>query len=276
LNDFFIFHDPIFINNEMQILKEVAYRYFKARPNCLAFYAGSSSDVPSIIFMSEKPLMETDKLQIVLVYTKKLKDFRMNAYSKVVGGKANDIANNIILSREIYSYFINSDQMVQSRNKFKLYPQFFRTVEIVGREKIFKYLTTDLKMPVIGFDRWFGPIDFSHQESDADVMKFYNARIFFPEQMRESRRKPILEVLNNVHALLTKAGLERIFHGDIRVTPINGKAIGQYSAKTKDIRVEPNTKNSSMVIYTLIHEYAHKYYYEYMSQQQQNAVKEQK
>ena len=131
-------------------------------------------------------------------------------------------------------------------------------------------MTTDLRLPVVVYRQFFGE---PPKLAKKDTQKFHNAQVFFPETARASTRKAMAEVLELVYQNLKGAGFEFLFHGDIRFVPLGGKQMGNYSVQGQDIRVSPRVKASKKVLFNLIHEYGHKLWYEYVSEETKKVVK---
>jgi hypothetical protein len=200
---------------------------------------------------------------ITLVYPKKIKELFMQAYSR-------RDPQAVAKYQEITRPLRNTSTLMENLSIFQKYPEYFKTVTINGREKLFRYLTTDLKMPQNQFEKFFGV--FSGELSNEHTERFHNAILIFPESMRESRRKTLLSVLERTYQHLEHAGMARVFGGKIRCITKSGAA-GVYIPATQTMSVTPIDANEDSMVATLIHEYAHKFWYEIMTPAQRDAVR---
>ena len=90
--------------------------------------------------------------------------------------------------------------------------------------------------------------------------------------MRASRKQSLLSMLDKVHKHLAGAGMDKVFTGDIRFVKMKEKAAGLYYRISKDIRITPDANNSKSVVFTIIHEFGHKHYYEFLSEDQRKMI----
>jgi hypothetical protein len=90
--------------------------------------------------------------------------------------------------------------------------------------------------------------------------------------MRPNRKKSLMDMLKQVHDYLTKAGLDKSFSGDFRFIKQRSGVAGTYRRETKDIGISPDADNSKSVVYTLIHEFGHKHFFEVMTEAQRQTV----
>lgn len=248
-------HDLI-LAGETQALREASFAYSQANPTCVAFKQVRGG-YPSIVLFSDErnTLTQTDQLTVMLVAVRKLTlDLRSRGQGVIA---ADDITP---LGVALY----NPERMIANRPLFLKYADFFKFIKLHGRAKIFSYLTTDLRMPEMVYRKFFGePPALTH---GAHYEAFYNARLFFPAVMREARKQALLTMLRHVRDALVAAGLERVFSGDIRFVKQKASAAGLYYVDTKDMRIEPDANNSKAVVYAILHEYGHKHYYEFLTE----------
>jgi hypothetical protein len=253
------------INLVAQPLLEASYKFLKKQDNCVAFYASGSSNIPSIMFYNTTQLMNADTVTVTLPYPSKIKDLWREAQSSdPKAEEAKKLAQLIFLA-------MSPAHMVNNREVFVRYPKYFRTVTLEGREKMFRYLTTDLKMSQLAFEKYFGL--FKEEVSEDHTERLHNAMLIFPESMRESRKQVMIEVLEKTYDLLKKANLEKIFSGTIRCVQTGAATSGVYYPATQTMSVAPFHNKPDDVVATLIHEYAHKYWYEFMTAAQRDAIR---
>lgn len=249
----------------MPILRESSFAYYDLYPRCVIFKAVRGG-LPSIAFFSDddKPLTETEHLIVMQVATRKLKDAQREAYRAKIRG---DTTPPSPVTQFVYT----PTQMLLNRPLFAKYPEFFKLFRLDGKPTIYRYLTTDLRMSEGIYRRFFGDSpDLTHGEH---YEAFYQARLFFPDTMRASRKQALLTVLNEVHGYLSAAGLDRVFSGDIRFVRQKANAAGLYYLGTDDMRISPDTNNSQGVVYALLHEYGHKHFYKFLDESQREQIK---
>jgi len=149
---------------------------------------------------------------------------------------------------------------------------FYKTKELTSRVELFKYLTVDLSMPSETFERYLGdaPTDFD----DNDYVAYHDARVFFPDNIRESVKKNMLSLLDVFENLLDAKKLNFLIDdSDIRFSKLPGKTIGTYNKSSRNIIIQYSAKKTQEVIYTIIHEYGHKFWYEYMTDKHHTHIK---
>lgn len=254
------------------ILKEVSYAYAYLDNPRIVYFKTSRTSMPSLIVMSdESQLLNTSSVTFIVLASKKIKEAITKAYSTYSDEYTTDQKFAI---RDLHLYLRRLTP--EGIEAFRKFPEFFKFTKLEGREKIYRYLTTDLKMPVSLFTKYFGEFTPSNDQHDGDhVEKFHGATLIFTESIRPNRKKSLLEMLQNVYGHLNSVGLSRLFSGDIRFVDIGAKYLGQYFLSSHDMRIRPSANNSKQVVFTVIHEFGHKFYYEFMTEEQRNAVRNQ-
>lgn len=258
------------INLVAQPLFEASFKWFSLAP-CCANFAAKRGGAPNIAFFNDQPLKDTDKVSILIISTKKLNDFYRMAYGKGTASpeyaKWNALASFVssIKGNRIHEILARKDMITK-------FPEFFKMVEVTGRERIYRYITTDLKMPVTLFVQIFGEV--KEEVSSDHSERFHNALLIFPESMRDGRREVIVPLLERVFNHLKAAGLERIFKGNIRVMDRGARNLGTYVLSTGDMTLSPRgISDPNDMVYTLIHEYGHKHFYEFLTPAERDMVK---
>ena len=138
-----------------------------------------------------------------------------------------------------------------------------RLIELNGRDRIYKYVITDLKQQVATFQSIFGEVP---ELGESHFTPFHNAQLFIPDNMRPASKKIALTVLEEVYDRLQGIDTGAVFGGHIIIMPLT--ADGEYVAKTGEIRMNANTRNPTRAVITLLHEYGHKLQYEHMTPEQ--------
>lgn len=211
--------------------------------------------------LDDKPIKESSHICAVITAGRKLSEYISNnpdERSAAIFGKAN-----------IYS-IISKPTSYDNLETMYMYPQFFKIVELNGASNIYHYLTTTLKIPVAFYNEYF--ILPTEDDNDNQYIKFHNAKVFFPSNMRESRKQECLKFLFNIYKLLSSHNLQKLFDVEIRFMKIGKNNIGQYENLSKSIKIEPNVKDSFQTEYTILHELGHKYWYEIMSSSERDIV----
>ena len=257
------------------ILNEASFKWRKKNPFCISYYTAKESTFPSIAFMNPSTqLTEATWIDIVLFSTTKitklLREFATIRY-------AEDHPNYSPLKEKISKILqatASNNAILSNLEYFKSTPELYKVVRLNGRERIFRYLTTDLKMPLVYYVDAFGEVSEAEGTDHSEhVEYFHGAKLFFPEAMRENRRIAMRHMLGKVYDHLKQVNLTNIFKCDIRFATQLMKTAGRYHIDTKDIRIQPNAEDSDAVVYTLIHEYGHKHFFETLSADQRAAIK---
>ena len=238
-------------------INEAAYNYETALTGGGVAYHGSQESVPALVLLPlDKPELKiADKVRAILI--KPRAGVTMARKLKRVPGSAE------------FPWLWDRVRRARSNSEFRSlvdlmqkYPRIFKMFDLHGAEHIFKFTTTDLKMPINLYQQIFGePPELKGKHF---FQQLHNARVFFPDNMRASGKRNMLDVLETVYQHLNQAEFGSLFRGDIRVIQLPGRSAGLYYLKAKDIRIKPRITKSKDVIFDLIHEYGHKYWYEDM------------
>lgn len=212
---------------------------------------------PSMIFISnnEKPLKESDNITVMISSGRKVASYLKDNYFSMKNDKE---------SLFHYTMYPFLDGAIA---KFKEYPEFFKFIELSGASKIRNYLTTKLKIPVAVYDE-----NFINDDEKETALKIGNTEIFFPDGTREKTKKECLEFLKKTFEILKSHNYGFLLNGEIRFMPLGTRIVGRYFTDTKDIKISTTIKDSFVTEFTIIHEFAHKYWFEYMSDKDKNLV----
>ena len=148
------------------------------------------------------------------------------------------------------------------------YNKVFTLKTIKDKKSLYQLLCVDNGLNVPTFKKYFGEIEESTGEfSDASlVTEFKGMKLYFPTGMRESRKKEFMRVLEDLKNLYTKHGLGKAIEGDVKFVKTNGNALGTYNYPSGGgkgyIKIDPSSKHLHKLLYVLIHEFAHRVYYE--------------
>lgn len=247
---------------ETTILREASFTYAQSSPYCVAFKQVRMG-IPSLVIFSDdgKPLTQSAKITVMQVAVRKLTDIWRSRPSG--SDEPIDKARQALWTTQ---------GMLANRGAFQQFPEYFRQTVLDGRPAIYRTLTTDLKMPEGAFRRYFGePPELTHGEH---YEPFHNARLFFPETMRATRQKALLAMLGECYDVLTGAGLGAVFGCDVRFVQQKQSAAGLYYVNTDDMRIAPQAENSKSVVYTLLHEYGHRFFNRFASPETRKRVKD--
>ena len=101
-------------------------------------------------------------------------------------------------------------------------------------------------------------------QDSVEFYKFYNAKVYFPENIRDKRKQQCIEFLEIVKKYLdTKKVGYLITEGNIRFNKLSSYSAGEYHNVSKEIKISHELKHIKDMARIIIHELGHKYYYEY-------------
>lgn len=259
------------LRSTRQLLKEASYKFLVTLSDGTVMYYGrQKANIPGVIFKPAdgNTLMDSNHIFSVIVN---------NAAGTKMWNAAVEANNSGTVTTGSREYeFINlwaslakADENSVDLRAMSEFPSVFKIAELHGRDRMFKYLTTDLRMRPAMFVIKFGEIP---ELGEEHFVKFHDARVFIPDNARAASKKSMMDVLETLYQHLRANGFGFLFHGDIRFIQITGKVIGLYNINTKAMTIQPKVKKSKDVIFTLLHEFSHKYWYEYMDQGDRNMV----
>ncbi len=252
-----------------QILKEAAYNFSLHLNNGgVAFFGRRNAPTPGMLVKPNDTtsLMNAESMTIIQVNVAAGNRLWKQWYINHTGDEYTLEGRFISIWRHLGTE--NSFKNIQNLGES---PEVFKISIVEGREKIFKVMTTDLRMPLPVYEKYFGEIP---DLGEDHFIKFNGARVFIPDNMRAATRKRMLSILEELFQILKSFGFGFLFHGDIRFIKLDGNTAGLYMVKHKTMSIQPFVKKNSGVIYTLLHEFTHKYWYEYMDEKARLKVKQ--
>lgn len=146
------------------------------------------------------------------------------------------------------------------------YPNIF-TLTKMNKIQLFKKLTIENDLTTEHFIEIFGNLEIHkhvEDENDSDIEKVNNFTVFFPSKMRKSSRDSFKRILLDLHNIYKKHGLEKVATGEVRFTSLPARKRGLYFIKTDDIRINSSGDSDLQLLYTLIHECAHRLMYKFI------------
>ena len=233
-------------------------------------YPSSRGNTPNVVFMARdgKNLKQSEYVTAIKVQPRKLKQL----YDALLTKKYT--TRDITAEEEALLPHINAlrslDITPQSLGVMQALP--VKVMDLRGRARIFKYVTTDLRQPMGVYQAVFGDPPAEMEESE--FMPFHNARLFVPDTMASRSRAAAIATLEQVYKHLEQAGETDVFRGDIRFVRLNPGVGGIYDINHHDIKVSPNIRKSSQTVYSLLHEYGHKRHLEDMNDAQREIIKD--
>lgn len=136
------------------------------------------------------------------------------------------------------------------------YPQVFTAIPITGQAALFRYITTNLGLGRETYEQVIGPVP---EDMGDEAIQFHNARVFLPAGASKRSLTAAMKTLEHVYQNLNAKGLSDVMTGDIRFMPLGKNVGGTYNMGNGDMQVSPKIKDSGQTIYSLLHEYGHKY-----------------
>jgi hypothetical protein len=130
----------------------------------------------------------------------------------------------------------------------------------LDRAKTLKIVSTDLKIALHHVEEYFG----SAPESSEGDIRIGNSVLYFPEGARASNVEILKTLVETIYKDLESKGLSKLFNGPIRFVKSLGNLLGYYDLTSKDIKIAYSAKNDKRTEYTVMHEYGHKYFYEFI------------
>ena len=131
------------------------------------------------------------------------------------------------------------------------------------RAKMLKLVSTDLKVPLNHVKDNFGS---APEEAESDI-RVGNSVLYFPENARASNVETCTALVQSVYKVLKAHGLGKLFNGPIRFVKDLGNTVGHYDLTNKDIKIVYSASNDKRTEFTIMHEYGHKFYYEFIPDQ---------
>lgn len=260
------------LRSTRQLLSEASYKFLRTLNDGTRMYYGRKrAPIPGVIFKPAdgNTLMNSNHIFSVVVNNAAGTKLWKQIVDDNPGGTVtqNSTEHQFL---QLWSNLGNATQDSVDLRAMSDFPKIFKIAELYGRERMFKFITTDLRVHPELFVSMFGEIPDLGEEH---FVKFHDARVFIPDNARAAAKKSMMDVLETLHQHLRANGFGFLFHGDIRFIRLAGGAIGTYNIKTKNMNIQPAAKKSKNVIFTLLHEFSHKYWFEYMDAGARDKVK---
>lgn len=238
-------------------------QFFQTKTGAL-FFTDKNAKVPAIYLYKEnddlfkliisRPRVFTkiyEKLRsddIILLRKNNFKEYGQNPTEKL-----SNISKQLRLGHPYFD--LNLDVLHQ-------YPSIFTEKTIHGIKSLHQLLCVDYSLSEIVFKKMFGEHEVLNNSEDVEF--FHDCRIYFPTGMQNSRKKNFERVLEDCKNIFRKHGLEKVVSGNIKFSKIPGNAVGLYFSQSKDIKIDPSSKDLHRLLYVLIHEFIHKLEYEFI------------
>lgn len=228
--------------------------------------------VPAYSFVSQdnKPIEQSNRIRLYKINQtaiKKYLDELGNRYTYNVKESA-----EYIEIADLIGWFARdakkskSDEIVSRMNELTAIPELTKYVvsKDLDRKQLHKYVTIELKLPLQSFVEAFGAAPDMSSDDDEDTDRVGKAVVYFPDRIKDANKKSIMDILEKVYSIFKKNRIGQLMTGDIRIQKMGGKTIGLYYPGSKDIRINYMAKKSKTTIETIIHEFGHKWYYEFV------------
>lgn len=246
---------------EIKCLKEArAYKFLRElEPEGIAFF-GTRRSIPSLIFipMDEQDIKTTQDAVVIKANPVSAKRY----YQQVDSYHPFDVLYN-----DLYRGDANFKQHI---DKMEEYPNLFKITRLKGRDRMFKFLTTDLGLSP---DVWKGYFGETPEIGEDHATKFHNAVIMVPDNMSKAAFNTVMSTLEQTFQLLRQHGVGYVFGVKTRFARIGGRAQGRYFYEADEMLITPSIRKSTQVIYVLLHEYGHRLYRKFFNEQHHKAIR---
>ena len=252
---------------EFLVESVVTYKYHVTNNGKTIFYHKETYPFLIISSADGKPVRDASKFYLVSVKSRVMKKIMDKHYSDVVFKKvgSDDPEWNQLLA------FLKLGKVAENLEIVKKYPEALSLKTIDGRARLFKIVTTDFSMPVTFFQNTLFSVEDDAHAGDDDVINLGDTKIFYPTDMKLTRRAEFFAVLKDIKAFFEKIGLPHVFGGDIRFAKLKSGTYGAYYPKSKDVIIDPSAKKVGLKE-VLIHEYFHRHYYQFLPDNMRKAV----
>lgn len=221
---------------------EAAFRWYKKGDNYLYFTSGRRS-FPYLVIVWTAPFDVTNKFHVFKINSRKF------AQSPSLVRLGNDRRWPDLIGKK-------HDAWKET---------------IVDRAGLYNYMTRVMHMSDAIFKHYFWDVDQGIKMSLG--VKFKQATLIFPDGMRESRKKELIQLVRHAEVFLEKRGLSYLINTGIIHFLHTTKAHGLYHVETKELRVNPRVRDSLDTIKTIVHELSHKLEHEIMSDSDKDAIR---
>lgn len=243
-----------------------------------------SNNPPSLIAIAldKKPLDESSEIMLIKGLPNKWKKFNdrvlRSKYGYSGGLEVNDIELLEVtealmrpryLSPEKYPEFLsNLQSYISEIEEYGIMKHFM----FDSPQKAAVFLATALKeSPFIV--KHLLMIELEDAVTHGDTENIGDSRVLFPDNMRPSRKQNISKLISATNKVLENSGFGYLTATDILIAPIpKSSTIGLYYPDTKQIRIDPATRALKSSLHTMVHEYGHKYWYEFMDEKAKQLV----
>ncbi len=268
-------------------IHESKFNYFVSKAsteNVVSIVKTSFNNPPSIFgYTSDgKKFIDSNAIIVLKINSSKFKPLRYARYNEIGKEASNlnliDVYNNLIR-------FLDRPKLLADESNFKMFTsameKYSSALEKDGVFKIYKFsnstdllksLVTELKIQPEAIKRAFD-LDVKEQQ-DLPWKKIGKTEIVVPDNMRKNRISDIEKLVYVSNGILKDAGLEKLTDVKMLIVPIGGKAIGHYYPESKLIKIDPSAKATKYGVKTILHEYGHKLFYEFLNSQQQKDISE--
>ena len=258
----------------LELLNELRKRFtHRSIGSVSGLYANSNSaTLPSEVFVSRdgRDLKQSEQVLAIKIQPKKLATLKNELLKKkhtYHNATPSDHAL-IMLINQLHQLDLDGDNSLASlANNLPV-----TVTELTGRPRIFKYVTTDLGLPVVIYDAVFG--ERPEEMGEDDFTPFHNARLFVPDNMRKRNYDAAIVTLENMYQHLDQAGEIDVFGGDIRFIPMASNIGGQYDVDHQTITINQGINKSESNVFSLLHEFGHKKMFALMSDEARKAIKQ--
>lgn len=239
---------------EDEDLVEANYKKANFTDNIIGFKVADSSPCGLVICGDGAKLSTSEVFTIITCKTRTLRN--------TVGAYNSSTLDGTLFQLE-HDFQRRLSLIPGKLDDIKRYPEIFTIKVIRGLKNLYKVLTVDLNVNAQWWERFFGPVPEGQEHED--FVPFHKAKVYFPSTMQKNRKKALLELLEEIREPFFRHGMGDVISGEIRFVKIPSSVLGWYMPKTRDIKIQPNVREGNQVVFTLLHEFCHKLYFEFLS-----------
>jgi len=255
----------------IELLEAASFTYRLYKGGDFAVSLHVRNNITSIISLDKKPIAQSTNLILIKISSNKLKEWNSTHANKFI-----PLHNGVILPI-INPYILESAGNLETfKENLENSESYFIKIGLIKIEKFnnIKNLSKELvikdKLPPSVVFKISG-INFD--ETIEKFEKVGESEIIFPDNIKANKIEEISNLIREANDILINNNLGYLTKTKILVSPISGNAIGRYYPNSKHIQIDNNAKAIPNAVQTLIHEYGHKFFYEFLNEEARQKIK---